>query len=371
MNSISSRLFASADEYLEQQPGPTATEMLASTLSGIVCRDGELLLWSDEEQLIRDFRDAFGMLMREHCELLKTLSNMGLSQLPASEVRLRSRVLLNELVLNLASSSANREESYFALLRDAVLTDDPALVKQLASEFQGDGIVEIFSAITYGFLALSLHPRPTNLRRRETLRPDDAARTTAAFEAPFAGLQHLADDGTLNEDDEDFFRNTIQQIGLWRQRDGASPQVFELLIADLVKRLLSLLVDVGEMEQALRRFGADDETARDVAERVVAAINTMTELGGSDGVRDAELLTAITDQTDRIEDALRGLAPPPKKGLARKTGEAAVIAGGAAAGKFVADAGLHAVVHAFDDKWSAIRIGLMMGWRAVRELFVR
>ena len=255
-------------------------------------------------------------------------------------------------------------------LRTAIRTRHLEAARQLVRALSDEYRTRVLGAFVYAFAALAEPPPTTKPTRTSVITPDEAARTMAAFEGPFAGLQRLAYDGTLNEADEHFFRSTIVSIEQWRQRDDANPQIFELLIADLVKRLLTRLVDVDEMEKALCRFGADDATARDVAERVVAAVNIMTELGGSDGAHDAELLQAITDQTDRIEDALRSLVPPPRKGLARKTGEAAVIGGGAAAGKTIAVAGLHAVLHAFEDHWSGIRIGLMMAWRTVRELFV-
>ena len=72
-------------------------------------------------------------------------------------------------------------------------------------------------------------------------------------------------------------RNSLEQIFLWRQRDEAAPQIFELLIGDLVKRLLPRLIDTEALERELT--GAEPDTARTVGTRVITAMQAVTEVG--------------------------------------------------------------------------------------------
>src|SRR5688500_7933287 len=103
---------------------------------------------------------------------------------------------------------------------------------------------------------------------------------------------------------------------IWRDQEGADPQVFELLVAGVVKR---------------------ERPADDIAGRITATVGTMTGLGDDDPRR------RIAEATDRTAAAVVGIDLPKSSG--RKAGEATALGAAGAVG--------------------------MLGWRAVRELFVR
>lgn len=196
-----------------------------------------------------------------------------------------------------------------------------------------------------------------------------AAAAVAAFEAPIGSLSKLVQDGAFALWDEEFVRNTIQQVLLWRERDEANPQIFELLIADVVKRVLDQLTDPAPLRGELLRLGADEYLADDIAGRITATVGSMTDLGDDDPRRDAELLERIAEATDRMAAAVEGSDLP--KSLTRKAGEAAALGAAGAVGKAGADKGLHLLRESLGDEWSKLQVGLMIAWRAVRDLFVR
>jgi len=196
-----------------------------------------------------------------------------------------------------------------------------------------------------------------------------AAAAVGAFEAPLGALNNLVQDGAFALWDEEFVRNTVQQILLWRERDEANPQIFELLVADVVKRVLDRLTDPAPLRRELLRLGADEHLAEDIAGRVGRTVGEMTDLGGPDPVEDARLLERIAEATDRTAAAVEASDLP--KSLTRKAGEAAALGAAGAVGKAGADKGLHLLRELVDDEWPKLQIGLMLGWRAVRDLFVR
>lgn len=201
-------------------------------------------------------------------------------------------------------------------------------------------------------------------KRVEVVGTYEAAATAAAFEPPIASLTRLAHDGALSEWDEEFVRNTIQQIHLWRQRDEASPQIFELLVADLVKKLLEPLSDPAPLRAELVRLGADHDLADEVSRRVAESVTELTGLGDDDPVVDAALLERIAASTERTAAAL-------EKPMAKRLAEQAALGGAGAVGKGAATAGLHAVSALFTEEWPKIQVGLLLAWRTVKEWFVR
>jgi len=209
--------------------------------------------------------------------------------------------------------------------------------------------------------------------RPATLGPELASRTAAAFEAPFAALSAVTFDESVPDWDAEFVRNTLQQIALWRQRDDANPQILELLIADVVKRLHDRLTNTDALSASLRALGADEGVAADVAERTSAALSHIAELGQPDPDQDGW-------QIDRIAEEAEELAQAAAAGLA---GVADVEGGGAASDRAIhyryaivegvaggaASVAITALATFSGDHWSQIQLGLVAAWTVVRSVW--
>ncbi len=209
--------------------------------------------------------------------------------------------------------------------------------------------------------------------RKGPLSPNEAAATVGAFESAFAGLERVADAGDFAPWDEDFVRNTIHQIHLWRQRDEADPRIFELLMADLVRRFLERLMDPRPVRDALLELGAEEWLADDVAQQFVDVVEDATELGGEDPAVDGRQLDRIADSVDRIAEAVEGIPGVESRSGSESGLDGKAIVGAAAKGAAGAAGGLamKALVETVQDRWGLIQIGLALGWRTVREWFLR
>ena len=167
----------------------------------------------------------------------------------------------------------------------------------------------------------------TPSRRVELLTTDEAAQVVGAFEVPTTELQRAADDGLFDPLDEEFVRNTLHQIILWRRREEASPQIFELLVADLVRRVLAPYNDTHALQEELSSFGADEDTAAMVAEHVLEATEFMTQLGGEDPHHDSDVLEEIDARLAQIAASVENLKPQRKSGWPRPpAGEEGLVA---------------------------------------------
>ena len=209
--------------------------------------------------------------------------------------------------------------------------------------------------------------------RVDSLSPEEAACTVAAFEHPLASLTQLAHEGGLSEWDEEFLRNTVQQIHLWRQRPDANPQIFELLVGDLVRRFIEPLTDPEPLRSQLVRLGADGEAADNISERVAETISAVAHVGGDDPEDDARLLAHIARATDRIATAVDRIASQEgeKTSLLQRAQDRAMDAAAGAVGAEVAGIALTQLKNVVDDHWSQIKLGLLIAWRSVRAWFVR
>jgi hypothetical protein len=206
--------------------------------------------------------------------------------------------------------------------------------------------------------------------RPATLAPELANRMAAAFEAPFAALTAVTFDESVPEWDAEFVRNTLQQIALWRQRDDANPQILELLVADVVKRLHERLTNTDALRVSLLELGADESVAADVAERTSAALTHIAQLGQPDPVEDGHRI-------DQIADEAEGLAQAAANGLsAVESGEAAgertgrvrmAIVEGVAGG--AVSVAISALATFSGDHWSQIQLGLIAAWNTVRSIW--
>lgn len=199
----------------------------------------------------------------------------------------------------------------------------------------------------------------------------EASAAVAAFEGSIGSLNNLVQDGAFQVWDEDYVRKAIQMVLIWREQEGADPQVFELLVTGIVKRIHDRLTDPVPLRRELLRLGADDFLAEDISQSITATVGSMADLGDDDPRQDAELLEKIAEATDRTAAAVEGMDLPKEKALVRKVGEGAVIAAGGTIGKAAGDKGLQLLRELVNDEWPKLQIGLMLGWRAVRELFVR
>lgn len=255
----------------------------------------------------------------------------------------------------------------------AIMTD-PIVVRSVSSAIQACG--EVLDERRIGRREQTSGKSGLNsqtMRRLPRVTQAEASEVVAKFEAPIGSLSHIVHSGDLAVWDEDFVRNTVQQIALWRQRDEASPQIFELLIADVVSRLLSRLTDPEPLSAELQRLGADLDTANLVSEKVVGAIDASRQLGQADPVKDAEVLDRIAASTERAAAALEGIETATTKTKSFSRSSAEKLAGGAAGavGKSAAETVLGRLRGALDDDWTKLQIGLVMAWRAVKSIFVQ
>jgi hypothetical protein len=206
--------------------------------------------------------------------------------------------------------------------------------------------------------------------RPKVLTEDEASATVAAFEFPIAALVSADQNGQLDDWHGEFVRNTLQQIALWRQRPDANPQIFELLVADLVRQLLAELLDTSGIRSTLIDLGADDATASDIVERLAATINDITTLGGNDDTADASAMNRIADAVEQMSDDVAAIADKPGSQPERLR---KAVAKGAATetGKYAAGAALSALGHLVMEHRAQIQVGLLMAWRSVRDLWLR
>lgn len=208
---------------------------------------------------------------------------------------------------------------------------------------------------------------------RVALLDDRAVAATArAFEPSLMQFQRIAGTGQLEPWDEEFLTNTIQQVVLWQRRDGANPQIFELLIADLVRCFIARLADPGPIALELRRLGADAALADELAARVVAAVNIMLELGNADEVVDGSALERIANATDEIAARMSDFDVRPGDQPPHRTVGRAVAEGAAEeVGRRMASGSLGVVRSLISSEWPRLQVGLILAWRAVRDVFLR
>jgi hypothetical protein len=209
--------------------------------------------------------------------------------------------------------------------------------------------------------------------RPRTLSPDDAARSAAAFELPFAALSAITHDPGVPEWDADFVRNTLQQISLWQQRDDANPQILELLIADVVKRLHERLMNTDVLQATLVELGADGSVANEVARRTVETLDQVTQLGGDDPTTDGAKIDQLVDAGDQLAqtaaDGLDDVATPDagegRQARAERTRLAIVegVANGATTSALIA------LGHFAGDHWTQLQLGLVAAWTWVRSIW--
>jgi hypothetical protein len=181
------------------------------------------------------------------------------------------------------------------------------------------------------------HPRS----RRSELDSLSATAAVQALEPPVASLTRLIHDGALSDWDEEFVLRTLRALENWREMgDDADPRIFELHVADLVKKLIEPLTDTAALEAALEEAGADQALAREVSAEVGRQLGAMTELGEEDDVGDAEIQDRIADGVDRIGDLLEDLPKhlSPETSMGRKLAHAAGTAAAGAAGREIGNA---------------------------------
>lgn len=208
-------------------------------------------------------------------------------------------------------------------------------------------------------VALRLRPVERPRSRVEVLSSQDVERVVAHFEVPIRHLQIAADDGLISELDEEFVRSTLRQIDETRRRgDEADPRLIEILIADLVKKLVSDLTDVRQLEAEFVRLGADAGTAAVAAERTAEALKMMMLLGGEDPVQDADGIDSISEVGEDLESLRERLVRAGAEAGAGELGSASIRGAG------------RAFPWLFEETWPHIQIGLVMAWRAVRDRLV-
>jgi hypothetical protein len=159
--------------------------------------------------------------------------------------------------------------------------------------------------------------------RHSQISSFDADRAVAAFEAPLRVLERLSLDGLLHPRDEDYYRNTLQQLNLWRQCEGADPQIFELHVAGLVRRFLQRLTDTSLMQEEFVRLGAEAEVAQLVSERFAKIITDMASLGSTDAADGAEKLRQIAEEAEEVGallEAVPDVREAAREGLTRAAG---------------------------------------------------
>jgi hypothetical protein len=155
---------------------------------------------------------------------------------------------------------------------------------------------------------------------------------------------------------------------LWRQRPDANPRIFELLLADLVKFLLPQLADPSELAERFEALGADVAVARELAEDVADSIASMSELGGDDAARDAEVLGRIAEAADRtaagVELLAAGDEPKAEKLRTVLAKSAASQVGKRSTDLVLGGLGTLVVTH-----WAQIQLALLSGWRSIWDLW--
>lgn len=215
--------------------------------------------------------------------------------------------------------------------------------------------------------ALGKPNKPATVRPAR-LEPELAARTVSAFEAPFAALSQLAHDPSLPEWDAEFVRNTLEQISLWRRRDDANPQILELLVADVVKRLHERLTDTSVIESSLLELGADADVAADVAARTSAAIREVALLGADDPAADGERIDVLADEAeDLASEVAAGIGSATGQGTDRSERYRHAIVEGVANG--AAASALTALAAFTGDHVSQVQLGLVAAWTWVRSFW--
>lgn len=213
----------------------------------------------------------------------------------------------------------------------------------------------------------ALRSRQRLIARPDRLDPETASQTASAFEPAIASLSRAGQDGVLDPDHDEYLRSTIESIELRRQRPDANPRIFELLLADLVKFLLPQLADPSELAERFEALGADVSVARELADDVAESIASMSELGGDDAVRDAEVLGRIAEAADRTAAGVELLAAgdEPKAEKLRTA-----LAKGAASqvGKRSTDLVLGGLGTLVVTHWAQIQLALLSGWRSIIDL---
>lgn len=215
---------------------------------------------------------------------------------------------------------------------------------------------------------IALAPARPALVRPAALEPAAAAATVAALEPAVAALSAAEHDGALDPDHGDYVRSTLAQIALWRDRPGADPRIFELLIKDLIKYLLPQIADPAGLSRGFEDLGASPDDAAALGQEVADAINAMARLGDEDPEADGEVLVQIADAVDRTAAGIERLATggEPESEKLRTA-----LAKGAAGelGKRAADGALVATGGVLVAWWPKIQLALLSGWHRIVELW--
>lgn len=178
---------------------------------------------------------------------------------------------------------------------------------------------------------------------------EQALQTRAAFEVPLRQLADAAQDW-LNDDEAAFVTSTLRSIHEWAQRGGdANPQIFELLIADLVRKLFDRYTDTDRLRTTFEQLGAEPFLAAHVANSIVDRVRDIQALGDDDPDADGERLDRIAGTANEIDRLGRHLA----QGAATEAGR-------------LGTRGLVAVVR---NNWDQIQIGLILALRAAKDWF--
>lgn len=213
---------------------------------------------------------------------------------------------------------------------------------------------------------------PEFRQRPPTIDPLEAAAAVGAFEAPLRILAEQAQDAEMADWDAEFVRNTLEQIHLWRQRPEANPQIFELLIADLVRQFLSQLTNTDSLREVLLDQGATEDLADDVAAQMADAVRAMAGLGNDDAHQDAAQLDRIATAAEEISEEIGRLADeggPESEQLRDVMAKSAAAEFGTRIGQGAA-AGIGALGFLVVSEWATVQLGLLAAWHFVRGIFL-